>query len=328
MSVRVGSVAGIPIRIHLLLPVVAVLYLVTIPGYTRPEVLRSFAVFIGVIEASIFLHECGHAFTARRQRLRVHEINLGVLGGSTCHDRARGPGGALRIALAGVTVNLLLAAGAGIAIVARGGGLPLPTLVPASGVLEAIWALNLSLAALNLLPGLPFDGGLAVEALLSKRLGPKKARLAVIVTGGIVCGGLVIGGLANENLLLAVLGGWGVMEVVTRWRELRESGMEDDRFLGVYDFSEGRTSLDASGPEEDAAGMRRERAKEKARRDAEKRETVRRVERESAEVRLDRLLERIQAQGISSLTEEEKAFLNEESRRLRALQRGRTPTRP
>lgn len=328
MTVRVGAVAGIPIRVHLLLPVVTVLYLVTIPGYTRPEVLRWLAVFTGVTWGSIFLHECGHAFAARRQGLRVHGITLWVLGG-VCHcDPSRSASGKLRVSLAGIVVNLLLAAGAAVFMLTTATKLSVPSLAVTHGVAESVWSLNLSLAALNLLPGLPFDGGSAVEALLWKRFGRPKARLAVLVTGGIIGVGLLVGGLANENILLAALGGWAMFEVVRMWRELRESGMEDDRFLGVYDFSEGRTSLEASGPEDDAADLRREKAKEKARRDAEKRETVRRAERESADVRLDRLLERIQAEGISSLTEEERAFLNEESRRLRAMQRGRTPTRP
>jgi uncharacterized protein DUF6576 len=188
--------------------------------------------------------------------------------------------------------------------------------------------MNLGLAALNLLPGLPFDGGLALEALLGRRLGRPKARLLVLVTGGLIGAGLVMGGLSNESVMLAVLGGWCLAECLRLYREWREHGLEQELFLGVYDFSEGRTSLEESAPEPDRDDRRREKEREKARRDAERREASRRVERESAEVRLDRLLERIQAEGISSLSEEEKAFLNEESRRLRAMNRGRSPTRP
>jgi Zn-dependent protease len=330
MTVRVGSIAGVPIRIHLLVPVLAVVYVVTTRDYARREVFLSLVWFLGVMLASTLLHELGHAAACRRNRVRAHAIDLWPLGGLTHHDIERSPGARVQIALAGIAVNVLLALLAGAAHYALRGALPgVPRLVASPDLLVNIWNLNLALALLNLLPGLPFDGGGALEGLLWRRLGRPKARLVVIVTGALVCGGLVLGGLANDEVFLSVVGGWGLIQCAGLYRELRQGGLDgDDRFLGVYDFSQGRTSLDASGPEPDAADRRREKAQEKARRDAEKRETVRRAERETAEVRLDRLLERIQAEGISSLSEEERAFLNEESRRLRAMNRGKSPTRP
>ena len=280
LSVRVCSILGIPIRVHLLLPALAVVLVVTTPGYTQAEVLLALLSFFAVMLLSTLGHELGHALVARRLRLRAHGILLWPLGGQTTHDRARSPGAHLRVAVAGVAVNLLLAALAGAAVAFRDGAPPgLPRLAAAPDLLLSVWNLNLALAVLNLLPGLPFDGGSALEGLLWARFGRPRARMVVLGTGAVIGAGLVLGGIANENLLLAAVGGWGLMDVARLWREFRERGLEDEALLGVYDFSEGYTTLEA-------------------------------------------------AEGMDSLTGDERAFLDEESRRLRARNRGKSPTRP
>jgi Zn-dependent protease len=324
-SVPLFRVAGIPVRLSLLFPLAVLLVLVSTPGYATSRVLTAVLGFAGILLGSTLLHEAGHAFAARRERLRVHEIRLDVLGGWTTHDEARSTGAEVRVALAGVAVNLAVALGAGVALRVLEGRLPgWPVLAVGGPWLETIWGLNLWLAAFNLLPGIPFDGGHAVEALLARKFGRVRGRTAVVVSGAIIGTGLLVGGVANGDFLLTAVAVSCLMAVGSAWKELRERRAEDPALFGVYDFSNGYTSLEASEPRpapEPAA-----RARDRARREREAREAAAAARAPDAKERLDRLLDRIAAEGIASLSAEERSFLNDESRRLR--DRGRTPTRP
>ena len=320
LSFPLARIAGIPIRVHFLLPAVAAYEILTTPRYTRSEVLLALLGFFGVMLLSTLLHEMGHALVGRRHRLRDQEILLWPLGGLTSQEGPRSPRAALEVALAGVTVNVLLGLVAGAALFLRDGRAPgLPNLDWSADLLLISWNLNLALAIFNLLPGLPFDGGAAVEALLQRRLGRPRARVAVLVTGAVIGAGLLGGGIVNEEPLLAAVGGWALYEVLRLYRELQAQGLEEENLLGVYDFSEGYRSLEASAPPPDRAERKRAKAEEKARREEAKRASVAVKERETAEQRLDRLLDRIAAEGIAALSAEERAFLNEESRRLRSM---------
>lgn len=316
-TVRCGSAAGVPVRVHALLPLVVVFALLTTPGYTRGEVLLSFLVFFGVMVASILLHEVGHALVARRHGLRAHGIELWPLGGCTDIDPPAAPRARVAVAAAGVAVNLLLALMAGAALLVRDGEMPgLPSLLVERDLLRTTWNLNLALAVLNLLPGTPFDGGGVVEGWLWRRLGRPRARLAMAGTGAVICIGLVIGGFAQEEILLAAVGIWGLHECGRAYREIREAEGEegaDPLVAGTYDFSAGNRSLEASLPAQPPPS----RAEERARRAEERRAAAARRAREEAERRLDGLLERISVSGLDSLSAADRAFLDEESRRRR-----------
>ncbi len=327
MTVRVGTLFRIPIRVHLLLPVLAVVVVVTTPRYTDGRTFLALLSFFAVMAVSILLHELGHALVARGHGLEAHGITLWPLGGFTECDPPRTARARVRVALAGVSVNFLLALGAGAGILARDGAPPgLPGLRPDPDLLLTAWNLNLALGILNLLPGLPFDGGMAVEGILVRRLGRARARTAVLTSGGLIGVGLLLGGISNESILLASLGAWSLFEVVRLYRALRQDGVEDPALFGVHDFSRGYTSLAEGEPEPDRADRRRARDAERAAREALRRDAADLAARESSRARLDDLLDRIAAEGIGSLSEDERAFLNEESRRLRAARPGKSPT--
>jgi stage IV sporulation protein FB len=329
MTVRVGTLFRIPVRVHLLLPALSVVLVVTTPRYTEGAVLLPLLLLLGVLGVSTLLHELGHAFAARGQRLEAHGITLWPLGGSTECDRPRTPRAAVRVALAGVAVNLALALAAGAAHYVRDGALPgLPRLGPDPDLLATAWNVNLALAILNLLPGLPFDGGMALEALLGRRFGRLKARMAVLTIGALAGLGLLLGGISNGDVLIAALGGWCLVEVFRLYRALEGESPGEEPLLGVYDFSQGHTSLEDGAPEPDRRERRRAKDAETARREAARRAAADTAARESSRERLDGLLDRIAAEGIGSLSGEERAFLDEESLRLRSIRPGKTPTRP
>lgn len=108
---------------------------------------------------STFLHELAHAAAARRYGMVVHRIALTLLGGHTeLSDRAPGAGPSAVVAVVGPLTNLALGA------VAWGVWRVLPDRGPLEALILALAVTNGFVAALNLLPGLPLDGGRVLEA--------------------------------------------------------------------------------------------------------------------------------------------------------------------
>ncbi|MCH7231552.1 M50 family metallopeptidase [Glycomyces sp. L485] len=117
------------------------------------------ALFAVTLLVSVFLHELGHALVSLRAGIGVRQINLDALGGFTEMDReAARPGTAAAIALAGPAVSAFLGAAglAGLAVTDPGS---LPWQLSFQ-----VCVANLLVAVYNLLPGLPLDGGKAVQA--------------------------------------------------------------------------------------------------------------------------------------------------------------------
>ncbi len=127
------------------------------------------------VAASVLLHEAAHALAARVAGVRVKELLLTPFGGAL---RIEGlwsfrPGQVALVALAGPAASLLVMAGA--ATLAYAGAV--------SPQAAGEWVrINLMLAAFNLMPALPLDGGRVLTASLGKSLGTAKAlRLGVML---------------------------------------------------------------------------------------------------------------------------------------------------
>lgn len=114
--------------------------------------------------ASLILHELAHSLVARAGGLRVSRVTLFVFGGvSQLEEEPKSPGHEFAMAAAGPLTSLLLAGAFwGMRILAHNGGSPAWVLVP----LEYLAVINASLAAFNMLPGFPLDGGRVLRAAL------------------------------------------------------------------------------------------------------------------------------------------------------------------
>lgn len=109
---------------------------------------------------SVLVHEMAHALLARSLGAQVDHIALTLWGGHTQYRTARRSGlASAGISLAGPASNLVLAGMLWSA--ARLVDLAAPSILLG----YAAW-LNVVLAVFNLLPGLPMDGGRALESLL------------------------------------------------------------------------------------------------------------------------------------------------------------------
>lgn len=168
-SVRVGSLFGIPISLHVsllffLLPLLS-------GGLVPPIYEFEYAVLIVL---SILLHELGHALTAKHYRLTGLSIMLHGFGGFATSSGERTAKQALWITLAGPAVTFALGfVCLGISRFAFR-GVENENWFFQGLLIGLIGSFNILMGILNLIPMLPFDGGNAVRALIWMRSSPFK----------------------------------------------------------------------------------------------------------------------------------------------------------
>jgi Zn-dependent protease len=208
----VGSLAGVPLRIHwswaavllLVAGALSQLYGAAI-GEHGAWTMALAAVLL--LCASVVLHELGHALVARRFGLAVSGIMLFALGGVTeIADAEADPARDLLVAVAGPCVSLLLAIASGLGWwFAADASL---------GLLALHLALtNAAMALFNLLPGFPLDGGRVLWAVVCFLTDDELAAARVASLVGRVCGWALIASGAIYALVEADLlnGAWLVL---------------------------------------------------------------------------------------------------------------------
>lgn len=177
-SYRIAEVRGIAVYVHAtflaLLAVVAISHWIS----TR-DLLKAFegAAFILTLFGCVVLHELGHALTALRFGVRTRDITLYPIGGVARLERMpEEPLQELLVALAGPAVNVAIALT--LFVVLRLGSAlgPLDELSLTGGsFLARLLLVNLALAAFNLLPAFPMDGGRVLRAGLATRMDYNRA---------------------------------------------------------------------------------------------------------------------------------------------------------
>ena len=253
---KVGSAFGIGIYVHstfLLLPLYVILANWGKGGWVLMPLLL---LLVFTVFGCVLLHELGHALMARHFGIGTRSIILTPIGGIAGLERLpEEPVQELLIALAGPAVNVVIA---GVLMVPLAILLPLgvvsgvnllpqgPEDVLGPGIVGALLGTlllsNLVLAAFNMIPAFPMDGGRVLRALLSLGLGQLRATqvaatVAIVPAIGIGLFGIFV---ANSPILLVLAAAvffFGQMELAgLRAREARrqaEAGPADEAVLDV-----------------------------------------------------------------------------------------------
>jgi Zn-dependent protease len=234
-SIRLGRILGIPVGVNWTL--LAILGLLTydlalgLPGGPTVAAVAVAGLAAVVFFGSVLLHELAHSVVARRYGLRVDGITLWLLGGvSRLEGEAPSAGAAARIAVAGPAVSLALAVGFGVFAIAAA-GLGLPAVIGAGvGWLAVI---NGVVAAFNLVPAAPLDGGRILGAALwahyrDRDRGQLGAARAGRVFGWVLIGFGIWGFLSGAGIfgLWPAVLGWFVLSLAdaeARYYRLRQS---------------------------------------------------------------------------------------------------------
>lgn len=159
--------------------------------------------------ASIVLHELSHSVVARRFDLPIRGITLFIFGGVAEMEREpKSPKAEFLMAIAGpIASGVLAAAFYGAAVVADGAA---P--VPVYGTARYLALVNGLLAAFNLLPAFPLDGGRVFRSVLWRLKGDIRAATRVSSRVGSAFGlGLMFLGIASVLTGNVVGGIWWVL---------------------------------------------------------------------------------------------------------------------
>lgn len=307
-SIRVGQVAGISIRLHMLfLLYIGAELLRALPDGGDAFWYTSTALFI--LFGSVLLHEFGHCFAARQVGGEAHEVLLWPLGGLAFVERPERPREAFLVSAGGPAVNLALALIAGSALFLTH---TLPGWLPFGHAstywLYTVYKINFWLLLFNLIPAFPLDGGSMMRAVLWSKMGWRRATLISITVGRVAAIGLGIWALSQRDLLLASVALYLYMRCEQERVQLQER--EAELYGGGGEFES------TTWNERDDVQSRRRRPGflERLTRWRRRREgPPRELKEPEIRQRVDDLLDKISRAGMSSLTDQERAFLKEAS---------------
>ncbi len=211
-SWEIGSVAGIRVQVHSTFLILVAWIALSYWQATGSAAAVVFGVaFILTLFACVLLHELGHALTAARFGVRTRSITLLPIGGIAAVERMpEDPRKEIVIALAGPAVNVVIAMVLYLYLQGTDGLVPPEELGLLTGAFaQRLMLVNVLLAAFNLLPAFPMDGGRVFRATLSLWMDSVKAtRIAAAVGQGVALFFAVLGLMYNPFLLLIAIFVW------------------------------------------------------------------------------------------------------------------------
>lgn len=218
-SLKIGSVLGIPIRLHitflLIIPLFAFMIanssdILGLPiGFVavQDQVLRY---TLGTIAAlllfgCVLVHEIAHCVVATRHRIKINDITLYLFGGVSAMDEVpRNPAVELVLAAAGPLTSLLIGILTGAVYFGVPGMRGSTTL---GTMFSFLFYFNILLGVFNLIPAFPMDGGRVFRSLLAMRMPYITATRVAVFAGQMFAFFLAIAGMFT----LAAGGVWLIL---------------------------------------------------------------------------------------------------------------------
>lgn len=189
---RIGRLAGAPVyigRSWFLVAGVIILIFGPVVERTLPELgawsYLVAGVFAILLLVSVLVHEAAHALVGQACGYSVNRLVADFWGGHTAYDsRDSTAGRSALVAIAGPLANAALAGVGWLWVQQAGGGI---SFLLAAGFTYA----NAFVAAFNMLPGLPMDGGYLVDSLVWKITGSRGS-------------GMIVAGWSGRLMVLAL----------------------------------------------------------------------------------------------------------------------------
>jgi Zn-dependent protease/predicted transcriptional regulator len=216
-SFRIGTLFGIEIRLHVSWLIIFALVFLSLwqgefqsYGWSQEKRLLVAAITALLFFCSIVAHELSHSLVARRFKMKVSSITLFLLGGvANLTQEPPTAKAEFFMAAAGPAMSLIIGiVGLGIG----GGAVPLtdifvpgrinirsaPPFDVVAAVARYIGTINLYLAAFNMLPGFPLDGGRVLRSIIWAVRGDRAKATPIAARGGqLVAGLFVLWGIAQ-----------------------------------------------------------------------------------------------------------------------------------
>ena len=342
-SFPIGTYFGIRVRMHVLFVLLVITEIwprqaLIDAGVGAGEQMLWAARWIALLFGSVLLHEFGHCFGCRSVGGQADEILMWPLGGLAFCAAPQRPWPEFVTVICGPLVNVILAAASYIILLALNGPQRLPvTLNPFEMWSQTYWftantvvlrlladlfVVNYALLLFNMLMIFyPFDGGRLVQIGLWKLLGYQRSMIIATALGMVGAAIVAAVGFWQREFMLVLIAIFGFIACVQQRRMLRymESAEPefDPRFAAAYETQSGArgTWFSGSGGEK-RGGLATKRENRRAAKQAKRTEAQRqRVQAEEAE--LDRILDKVRASGLQSLTKREQAALQRATDRQR-----------
>ncbi len=210
-SLKIGSVLGIPIKLHitflLVLPIFAYVFAINpqpfgFQGVEPPTLRYALSVLTAILLfVSILLHELAHSYLAMRYGINIESITLFLFGGvSAMEEIPRKPGQEAKMAFAGPLTSLIIGT---ISLLIYWSLIsPNPSLSqnPISHILWILGSMNIVLGIFNLLPAFPMDGGRVLRSFYARRMSYVKATQSAASIGKLFAILMAIFGILIGNL--------------------------------------------------------------------------------------------------------------------------------
>lgn len=225
----IGRIRGIDVRVNWSVAIIGLLIAWSLAETVLPDAVEGQSeteywivgatTAVGLLVALV-AHELGHSLVALRDGVGVKSITLWMLGGVAILERNPStPEAGMRIAAAGPAVS------AGLGIVSLGLSVPLAGL--AGAATQWFGVMNLALAAFNLLPAFPLDGGRIYQAWQWRSTGSEQDATRRAARLGLSVGAVLVGVGFLELLFVSTVGGlwlmmigWFIREAAkAHWRE-------------------------------------------------------------------------------------------------------------
>jgi Zn-dependent protease/CBS domain-containing protein len=213
-SLKLFTVQGIDIKVHITFPLILIWAAIQFGFLGQAGFSLNGAAFGVVVTLLLFIcvviHELSHSLTSTRMGYPVKDIVLLPLGGvSQIEEMPEGPGEEFLVAIAGPLSNVVIAfflvIGSlftpvsileGIRNIARD-----PLALDWQDMLPYLILTNLGLAAFNLIPAFPMDGGRVLRSLLATVMPQTQATDVAVRVGQAFAWLLGLGGLLTGNLI-------------------------------------------------------------------------------------------------------------------------------